>query len=106
MELPNPTRQMFGYFSDSLELPANLRGQNIFYTSNKDLLYCTHSTTAIRAEDAEKMIKRGLIIKEEQKIESVAIHKRKKQNIRIIFLIIGCGILLLYLLNSWFFKIY
>lgn len=63
---PRPTRRMFGYFSEAPELPAELRGQNLFHSTDDDYLYCIAAGKPVLLRQVEALVSKGLVIEEHQ----------------------------------------
>jgi len=66
MGQPRPTRRMYGYFADNELLPREIRGHNLFFSTEDGWLYCTSAAKAVRLSEAEQLVPRGLVVKEEQ----------------------------------------
>jgi len=103
---PRPTRRMYGYFADDDRLPRELRGQNLFYSTEDDYLYCMEAGKAVRRGDADALAQRGLVVHDEQHI-SVSDRRtlREGRDIRsrgtVILLSVGCFLMLLANIYAW-----
>lgn len=96
MAPPRPTRRMYGYFKDDVRLPKEIRGQNLFYTTEEDYLYCTAAGKAVRRSDAEGLRLRGLVEREEQELTQTRRQRGSMFKDRgvVILLALGCILML------------
>jgi len=98
MGQPRPTHRMYGNFQDDARLPKEIRGQNLFYTTEEDYLYCMAVGKAVRRAEADALRDRGLIVQEEQNLKSTLRRGRRKSLIRdrglVILLGLGCLLML------------